>query len=99
VANGYPAGEFHVEGAFAASHRAELEGLIRRVEEDERAKHPLKRIMAIASEGSGFVVTVTDAKLTRALGRALRKAYEGRLQLPPTSSEQGNLVRVRWSRD
>jgi hypothetical protein len=99
TASGYPAGELRVEGAFTDAHRDELVGLIRGVEERERAEHPLKRIMAITDAGPGFVVTVTDSKLAPALGRALRRAYAGQLELPPTTSERGNLVRVRWSRD
>lgn len=99
IAEDYPAGVLHVEGEFAASRRDELVGLIRNIEERERAEHPLKRIMAIVDEGSGFVVTVTDAKLVDSFGRALKSAYDGSLEHPPTTSDKENLVRVRWTRD
>jgi NMD protein affecting ribosome stability and mRNA decay len=99
IADDFPAGEVRVEGAFVGPHREELVGLIRHVEERERGEHPLKRIMAIEDEGAGFVVTVTDAKLAPAMGRALHSAYEGDLELPPTTSDRENLVRVRWTRD
>jgi hypothetical protein len=99
VAADYPAGVLQVEGAFAASHRDDLIGLIRNLEERESAEHPLKRIMAVTDEGAGFVVTVTDAKLVETFGRALKKGYEGRLERPPTTSEKPNRVRIRWSRD
>ncbi|MEN8160039.1 MAG: BCAM0308 family protein [Myxococcota bacterium] len=99
VADDYPAGVLHVEGAFVGAHREELVGLIRHVEERERAEHPLKRIMAIEDEGAGFLVKVTDAKLAPSMGHALRSAYEGDLELPPTTSDRENLVRVRWTRD
>ena len=99
IAAGYPAGALHVEGGFAAAHRDELMALLRHVEERQRAEHPLKRIMAVRNEGPGFVVTVTDAKLAQSLGRALESAYQGLLELPPTTSDTGNLVRVRWTRD
>jgi hypothetical protein len=99
IADDYPAGVLHVEGDFAAAHRDELEGLLRNVEERERTNHPLKRIMAIADEGPGFTVSVTDGKLAQSLGRALESAYEGELELPPTTSDRENLVRVRWTRD
>lgn len=95
----YPAGSLHVGGAFAGSHRDELVGLLRHVEERERTDHPLKRIMTIADEDAGFVVTVTDAKLAQSMGRALKKAYEGHLEHPPTTSDRENLVRVHWARD
>lgn len=100
IADGYPAGIVHVGGAFAASHRDEIEGLVRNVEQRERGEHPLKRVMAIedADEG-GFAVTTTDAKLAEALGRALEKAYAGELVHAPTTADRENLVRVRWTRD
>jgi NMD protein affecting ribosome stability and mRNA decay len=95
----YPAGVLHVGGEFARAHRDELLHLIRHVEERERGDHPLKRIMEIADEGSGFTVSATDGKLALAFGRALEKAYDGELEHPPTTSEKENLVRVRWTRD
>jgi NMD protein affecting ribosome stability and mRNA decay len=95
----YPAGVVHVSGGFARRHRGELEGLVRHVEERERAQHPLKRIVGIQDEAEGFAVETTDAKLAVALGRALHRAYAGRLEHPQTSLEKQNLVRVRWLRD
>jgi hypothetical protein len=99
IAADYPAGVLHVAGGFAAGHREELVSLVRHVEERERAKHPLKRVMTIEDEGAGFLVKTTDARLAGAMGRALHKAYTGRLEHAPTTSEKGNLVRVRWLRD
>ena len=99
IATQDPAGEVHVEGGFVAEHRSEIEGLLRNIEERERNEHPLKRIMAIEDEPSGFVVTVTDAKLAQTFGRALEKAYAGRLEHSPTSREQPQYARVRWARE
>jgi hypothetical protein len=99
IATDYPAGVLHVGGGFASSHRDELLSLVRHVEERERDEHPLKRIMGVSDEGTGFAVTVTDGKLAQSFGRALQRAYEGRLEHPPTTAEKENLVRVRWTRD
>jgi len=99
IESGYPAGVLQVAGDFAVTHRDDLIGLIRNVEERERSTHPLKRVMAIADEGAGFSVSVTDAKLVDAMGRALKHAYAGHLEHPPTTSDKENLVRARWSRD
>jgi NMD protein affecting ribosome stability and mRNA decay len=99
IEDDYPAGVLHVAGEFAAQHREDLVHLVRNLEERERAEHPLKRIMAITDEASGFAVTTTDAKLVETFGRALKKAYDGRLDHPPTTSDRQNLVRVRWVRD
>lgn len=95
----YPAGILTVEGGFAASHRDDLIGLIHNVEERERTEHPLKRVMAIEDAAGGFVVKTTDAKLAEALGKALKSAYAGELEHPPTTSDKENLVRVHWTRD
>jgi NMD protein affecting ribosome stability and mRNA decay len=99
IAADYPAGVLHVLGAFAAGHRDELVALVRHVEERERAKHPLKRVMTIEDEGAGFLVKTTDARLADAMGRALHKAYAGRLEQPPTTADKENLRRIRWLRD
>jgi len=95
----YPAGILTVEGAFAASHRDDVIGLVHNVEERERTEHPLKRVMSIEEEGAALVVKTTDAKLAQALGKALAKAYAGKLEHPATSSDKENLVRVHWTRD
>ena len=99
IAERYPAGVLRVEGAFAARHRDDLIGLLRNVEERERSRHPLKRIIKIATRRNGFVAETTDGKLAQSLGRALHKAYAGELEHPPTTAEIENLVRVRWMRD
>lgn len=92
-----PAGILRVEGEFAAAHREEIIGLIRNLEERERTEHPLKRIMNIANEGDGFVVTTTDAKLLGTFGRSLEKAYGGQLEHSTTSETEG-FLRARWTR-
>ena len=99
VAQRYPAGTVSAEGAFAAEHRDDLIGLVRNVEERERSRDPLKRIMKISTRRNGFVAETTDGKLAHAIGRALRKAYAGELEHTPTTAEKENLVRVRWLRD
>lgn len=99
ITDHYPAGVLDVEGGFAALHRDDLIGLLRNIEERERTNHPLKRIMSIEPKENGFVVETTDGKLAHALGRALRKAYDGQLEQPQTTADKENLVRVRWVRD
>jgi rubredoxin len=99
IASQYPAGVLHVEGSFATAHRDDLIGLVRNVEERERSRHPLKRVMRIESTSEGFVAETTDGKLVQSLGKALQKAYAGELEHPTTTAEKENLVRVRWVRD
>lgn len=98
VKSNYPAGILDVEGDFALSRRAEILSLLRNVEESQRLEHPLKRIMGVEDREAGFSVTVTDANLARAFGKALKHAYAGELKHPPTTGDKENLVRVHWSR-
>ncbi len=95
----YPAGTLHIGGAFAAANRDEIVALLRNVEERESAEHPLKRILDLREEDGGLLVSTSDEKLVRALGRALKRAYAGTLREPPTRLEGGRLVRVQWVRD
>lgn len=98
VASRSPSGVVHV-GAFAAAHRKELVALVGHVAERECAEHPLKRILRLADEPGGFAVETTDGKLAQAMGRALAKAYAGKVTYPRATADEGGLVRVRWTRD
>jgi NMD protein affecting ribosome stability and mRNA decay len=94
-----PAGVLHVAGGFVAAHRDAVLRLVRRVEERESAAHPLSRVIAIAEERGGFAVGTTAAKLADALGRALQKKYEGRLELPAKDAAHRGRYEIRWRRD
>jgi NMD protein affecting ribosome stability and mRNA decay len=96
VADDYPAGIVTLAGPFVAGHREEIEGLVRNVEEREKAEHALKRVIAIRREGDGIVVTTTDARLARGIGEAVHHAYQGELDYVFTEAE--NVLRVSWSR-
>jgi len=96
IADDYPAGIVSIEGDFLAAHRAEIEQLVRNVEQHERAEHPLVRIFGIEESEAGVCVPTTDARLARAIGRALQRAYRGELDEPDPASEEP--IRVRWTR-
>lgn len=95
--DGYPAGFVTLEGGFLPEHRDEILGLVRNIEERERAQHPLKRIMQIRDEGGGLLVTTTDLHLARAIGDAVHRAYEGEVDYAYEKGE--SVLRVRWTRD
>jgi NMD protein affecting ribosome stability and mRNA decay len=97
IQDDYPAGLVIVEGEFAASHRAEILGLARNLEEREKKERPLKRIMRISEPKAGPIeIATTDAHLARGIGDALHHAYEGDLDYHYTDKE--NLFRVHWRR-
>ena len=91
-----PAGYVNVSGDFFTSHRDELLQLIRNEEARAKAGHPLKRILDIADENGGTLVTTTDIHLARGIGEALHHAYQGELEYH--YNEQEHLLRVAWQR-
>jgi len=96
IRDAYPAGYVTLGGPFAAAHRGEILGLVRHVEEREKASHALQRIIASEPDGEALAVTTTDPHLARAIGNALYAAYGGELEVH-YAPEQA-LARVRWSR-
>ncbi len=91
-----PAGYVSISGDFFVNHRDELLRLIRNEEARARAGHPLKRILDIADENGGTLVTTTDIHLARGIGEALHHAYQGELEYH--YNEQEHLLRVAWQR-
>jgi hypothetical protein len=74
-----PAGELTIAGAFGARHKDQILHLARHQEEQEKAEHPLHRIMAIEEQDNAIVVQTTDIHLSRCIGEALHHAYRGAL--------------------
>lgn len=93
----YPAGEVHVSGAFRALHKEEIIRLVRNEENLEVAQHPLHRILSIDDREDETIITTTDIHLPRRIGRALRNAYKGALDVH--YDEEGYFIRARWTRD
>jgi NMD protein affecting ribosome stability and mRNA decay len=96
IKDDFPAGRVTLKGEFLASHRDEIEHLVRNRESKERAEHPLQRIIAIQAQADGLLVTTTDIHLARGIGDALHSAYKGELEYHYNKEE--NLLRVAWRR-
>lgn len=92
----FPAGFVTLKGRFLDEHRDEIVGRVRHVEAAEKRNHPLQRIMSIAPEAGGLLVTTTNAHLARRIGEALRSAYKGRMEF--RYNEADSLLRVTWTR-
>ena len=92
-----PAGILTLSGDFFQQHREEIMHLLHNKEQQQKAEHPMKRLMAITDEDDGStVVTFTDTHLPRGVGEAIERAYEGELEIQYT--EEAGLVRVYWQR-
>jgi hypothetical protein len=96
IRDGYPAGEVTIRGEFARAHRDEVLARVRNLEQKERTKRPLNRLMDVRESGDVVVVTTTDVHLAHAIGSALFQAYRGTLHAP--WAEEGDLLRVSWER-
>ena len=92
----FPAGYVNVAGEFFAKHEQEMMQLIKHHEAQEKAQHPLQRIMDIEKTKQGALVTTTDIHLARGIGEALHHAYQGELEFH--FNEDQNLLRVGWRR-
>lgn len=92
----FPAGYVTIRGDFLTQHRDQILGLIRRQGETASADHPLERIISIGDEAAALVVTTTGIHVARAIGEALKSAYQGELEFHYNEGE--NLLRVNWRR-
>mgnify|MGYP005804724505 FL=1 len=92
----FPAGYVSLSGKFLTAHEAEILQLIRHRETQEKAEHPLQRIMDIEKTEHGTQITTTDIHLARGIGEALHHAYQGELEFHYNPEQ--NLLRVNWSR-
>ncbi len=92
----FPAGYVSLAGGFFETHEEEILHLIQHREAQEKAEHPLQRVMAIEKREHGTVVTTTDIHLARGIGEALHHAYQGDLEF--FYNPDRNLLRVNWSR-
>jgi hypothetical protein len=92
----YPAGRVTITGPFAEEHRDEILRLARNTEKKAKGEHALDRIMGIQEESDGVVIETTDIHLPRAIGEALRRAYEGQLSFRYNDEEY--FLAVSWRR-
>lgn len=76
-----PAGHLTLDGAFVEQHRDQLLALLAHVEAQEKAEHPLNRILSIEQGKERVVVHTSDIHLPRRIGEALCKAHHGHLDL------------------
>ncbi len=92
-----PAGVLTLSGGFFEGHRDEIMNLVQNSVEAQKAEHPVKRIMDIEDrKDGGVVITFTDIRLPRGVGKAIEHAYEGDLDIHYT--DEAGIVRVTWVR-
>lgn len=90
----FPAGYLTLKGRFAPEQRERLLALVRAREARAKAEHPLQRIISIDDVAGGIRVTTTDGHLARGIGRAVRDAFRGSLEIKFAPDD--HLVRAIW---
>lgn len=95
IQDGYPAGIIYLEGDFFQDHNQEIMNLIKNIEKQEMQEHPLERIMQITKENGKTVVTTTGIHLPVMIGKAIKNANKGNLEI---SNESETVMRVYWTR-
>ena len=96
IHDGFPAGHVQLSGEFFDAHREEVLARVKNVEQAEKGRHPLERIMEISANGPGMIVTTTDTHLARRIADAVHDAFKGELEYHYNREE--NLLRAHWKR-
>jgi len=92
----YPMGILTITGNFLFSHKEEIKNIISNTEKKEILRNPLDRIMSLKEMKDKMVIETTSENLAIALGKALNRAYKGKLNI--SFSQDQKLVRVFWER-
>ncbi len=91
-----PAAFLTLTGPFFEAHREQILRQVWHLEEEERLRYPLGRIMLEEDVASDHVIQYTDPHLARMTGFALHSAHQGQIRLVYQDDEY--LVRVYWTR-
>lgn len=92
-----PAGFLTLSGDFLQKHREDVMRLLRNTVDAQQKEHPIKRIMDIAEVDDGVEATFTDIHLPRTVGEAIRRAYDGVLDIQ--FAKESGIARAYWSRN
>ena len=97
-ATGVPHGFVHVDGEFVARHREEILRLLHNEETRAMEDNPLGQVLDWGEDGTGgLLMTTTTEHLAIRLGRALEKAFDGKVLYG--FSHENKLAHVWWHRD
>jgi len=91
-----PAGFLTLSGEFFQAHRDEIMNLIENTVTSQEKEHPMKRLMQVEDRDESAELTFTDCHLPQGVGEAVRRAYDGELDIH--FPEEGGIVRVYWER-
>ena len=97
IQDNFPGGVLHLGGTYLARHRKEILKCVRNSEKAVLAEHPLERIFRSEEiQGETVLYSTTDHLVLR-IGKALRDAFGGELQLK--CGPEIEWAVARWHRD
>ena len=91
-----PAGQVDIKGAFYKQHAQEVLNRVRNIENLEKGRHPLERIMTIRQDAESATIATTGIHLARRIGEGISDSFNGKLKV--TYLRKGDSVRVYWER-
>jgi len=98
IRDNFPGGIVTLAGGYVLPNKREIMKLVKNEEDRARGFNPLERVMSIKENGRGsIVISTTNEKLAQRLGRAIKKAFHGKLAY--NWSHDNKLVRVDWVRE
>lgn len=97
IKDSYPAGFIQLSGGFFTENQEEIINLVRNVEEQAKAEHPMQRIIRIRkTRTKSTLVETTSVHLARRIGDAISRAYKGEYAMQ--YADNYNRIRVQWER-
>jgi hypothetical protein len=90
-------GQVILKSPLIPKNQEAIVGLIYNTESHIREHNPLARIASLTVRGDTIEVLTITPFLAERIGKELRKAYHGYLELKPTNRQ--NFVRVMWYRE
>ena len=97
IKDSYPAGFIQLSGEFFIENQEEIINLVRNVEEQAKADHPMQRIIRIRmTRKKTTLVESTSVHLARRIGDAIARAYQGEYAMQ--YADNYNRIRIQWER-
>jgi NMD protein affecting ribosome stability and mRNA decay len=97
IRDNFPGGIVTLKGEYVLPHKQELLNLVKNEEARARGFNPLERVMSVKETGyGGIVISTTNEKLAQRIGRAIKKAFHGKVTYQ--WSHDNKLARVDWER-
>lgn len=91
-----PEGIIHLSGDYLADHKQEIINIAKNREDRAQETRPLQRIMWMKKNGDSIEIATTSEHLARRIGKAIRNAHDGDLNI--NSGRNERLTRVFWER-